>query len=465
LVSRRGFLALAAGAAVASLLAACGGGTSTAPPAAVGATSAPASAGTASKATVAPASGGKAVTLRFSARQGDKEAFFKERIDTYTKQNPNITIKYEPLPTADAEYYPKLQVLSATKNLPDIFWASIGRSSYQFLASKGVLRDLGPLITGANTDLKQFYPNAIESLRVDGKLYAIPQTVHSGRSMLFFNKTMWDKAGLKVPDYDYTFDRLAQDSQKIVSSGLAQYGFSGTYGATDDFLSLLIPVRAFGGEILSPDGKRIMLDSKESLAAVQWATDMFQKSKLSPIPVQGADLNQGNADLFAAGKLASFQGSYGGEFLPTDAQLTAGVVRSSALMPKGPVGKHGTGFEVNCMALSPNSQAPDEAWKFVTFLCGKESGTIVTKTTGAPGGVIDGWNDPDLMANPLQQVEKKTLEEAAPFLGPANFKGEKFNTTMSQLMQEIWLGKTQPADALPGINKQLQAILDEPAQQ
>ena len=470
LLSRRRMLRSAAGLAGLAVLSACGGGGSTAPvsntpassAATVGGTSVP---GATSVPAVATASGGKMVTLRFSARMGDKEAFFTERIATFQMQNPGVTVKYEPLPQADAEYYPKLQVLSATKNLPDVFWASIGRSSYQFLADKGVLRDLEPLVKGSNLDLSQFYPNAIASLRINGKLFAMPQTVHSGRSMLFYNKTAWEKAGLKLPDYEYTYDQLAQDSQKIVTSGGAQFGFSGVYGGTDDFLATLIPIRAFGGEVLSPDGKKCLLDSKEALAAVQWMADGFQKTKISPLPVQGQDVNAGNADLFANGKIAAFQASYGGEFTPTDKQLMNGVVRASTLMPKGPSGKHGTMFEINCMAMSPTSQNADMAWKFLTFLVGKESGTIVTKTTGAPGGVKDGWNDPDLMANPLQQVEKTSLDEAGPFIGPANFKGEKFNTTMSQLMGEIWLGKSQPANALSGITKQLQAILDEPVQQ
>ncbi len=469
-LSRRRMLRSAAGLAGLAVLSACGGASSTAPVsntppsggAAAGNTSVP---GATSAPTTAPASGGKMITLRFSARMGDKEAFFTERIATFQMQNPGVTVKYEPLPAADAEYYPKLQVLSATKNLPDVFWASIGRSSYQFLADKGVLRDLEPLLKSSNLDLNQFYPNAITSLRINGKLFAMPQTVHSGRSMLFYNKTAWEKAGLKLPDYNYTYDQLAQDAQKIVTSGGAQFGFSGVYGGTDDFLATLIPIRAFGGEVLSPDGKKCLLDSKEALAAVQWMADGFQKTKINPLPVQGQDVNAGNADLFANGKIASFQASYGGEFSPTDKQLMGGIVRASALMPKGPSGKHGTMFEINCMAMSPTSANADMAWKFLTFLVGKESGTIVTKTTGAPGGVKDGWNDPDLMANPLQQVEKQSLDEAGPFIGPANFKGEKFNTTMSQLMGEIWLGKSQPADALPGITKQLQAILDEPVQQ
>ena len=410
--------------------------------------------------------GSQEVTIRFGARQGDKTDFIKDRIAAFTQQYPKVTVKYEELPQQDAEYYPKLQSLSATKNLPDVFWASIGRSSYQFLASKAVLRDIGQLATDNKLDLAAtFYPNAMESLKVGGKVYALPWTVHPGRSILFFNKAMWEKAGLKVPDDDYTFDQLTQDCQKLVSSGTADYGFAGSYGGTDDFLSTLIVIRAFGGEVLSPDGKQCLLNSKEALTAIQWMSDMYHKHKLSPLPAQGADFGTQNSGLFAAGKLASYQSTYGGQFTPTDKQLAPGVVRANALMPKGSANKHGSMFEVNCLALSPTTKAANEAWAFANFLCNKENGVGVTVQTGAPGGRPGNWDDPKLQSQPMQMTVKRSLDGAGPFLGPANFKGEKFNTTMSQLMQQIWLGKAQASDALPDITQKLQAILDEPAQQ
>lgn len=406
------------------------------------------------------------MTIRFGARQGDKTDFIKDRIAAFTQQYPKVTVKYEELPQADAEYYPKLQALSATKNLPDVFWASIGRSSYQFLGSKAVLRDLGQLATDNKVDLaREFYPNAVESLKVNGKIYALPWTVHPGRSILFYNKTLWEKAGLKPPDDDYTFDQLTRDSRKIVDGKLADYGFAGSYGGSDDFLSTLIVIRAFGGDVLSPDGKRCLLDSKEALAAVQWMADMYHKEKLSPLPAQGADFGTQNADLFSAGKLAAYQSTYGGQFTPADTKLVPGVVRANALMPKGPGNKHGSMFEVNCLALSPTTAAANEAWAFANFLCNKENGVGVTVKTGAPGGRPGIWDDPTLQASPMQQTVKRSLESAGPFLGPANLKGEKFNTTMSQRMAEIWLNKGTPAQLLPEITRTLQGILDEPAQQ
>ncbi len=441
-LSRRGFVQGTVGLLGLSLLAACGG-----------------------PGTAAPV-GSQAMTIRFGARQGDKTDFIKDRIAAFTKLYPKVTVTYEELPQQDAEYYPKLQSFSVTKNLPDVFWASIGRSSYQFLASKAVLRDVGQRATENKVDLAtDFYPNAIESLKVNGKIYALPWTVHPGRSILFYNKTLWEKAGLKASDDDYTFEQLTRDSQKIVEGKLADYGFAGSYGGSDDFLSTLIVIRAFGGEVLSPDGKQCLLNSKEALAAVQWMADMYHARKLSPLPAQGADFTTQNANLFAAGKLAAYQSTYGGQFTPSDAQLAPGVVRANAPMPKGPANKHGSMFEVNCLALSPTTKAVNEAWAFANFMCSKENGIAVTTQTGAPGGRPGNWDDPGLQAKSMQMTVKRSLDGAGPFLGPANFKGEAFNTTMSQLMQQIWLGKVAPAQLLPDVTQKLQAILDQPAQQ
>src|ERR671937_769485 len=98
----------------------------------------------------------------------------------------------------------------------DIAWmAALQRS--------GRLVDLGPAAKKAKLKLKDFYPEILKYSVYRGKLRALP--VSTNNLALFYNKDLFQKAGLNPNQPPKTWDQLRADAKKIAALGNGIQGF------------------------------------------------------------------------------------------------------------------------------------------------------------------------------------------------------------------------------------------------
>ena len=176
------------------------------------------------------------------------EDFFLE----FEAQNPDIKIK--------ALYGQYISKLIGTKDEPDII-----KTGDAYI--EGIIRSLKPLDalieadSAFSTDI--FHDQIIDSLRVDGVLYALPTSINT--SLLYYNKTLFDASASAIrialeldetesvyPNSNWTYD----DFQKA-GVALTQYTGEGInrrytqYGAETQntwWGEWLIYVRHYGGD-------------------------------------------------------------------------------------------------------------------------------------------------------------------------------------------------------------------------
>ena len=77
-------------------------------------------------------------------------------------------------------------------------------------------------------NLDDFIKPSLTSYQRDGKLWVIPYD--EGPGILYYNKDLFDKAGIKYPDDSWTLDTLKENAIKL-TSGEGQnkiFGFGGT---------------------------------------------------------------------------------------------------------------------------------------------------------------------------------------------------------------------------------------------
>ena len=220
-LSRRTLLGVGLGAAASSFLAACAP-----PPAQTEATAAaktgaapaapaakPADAKPAAEAAkpAAPVAAG-AKELMFHCRQGDLANHFTAYAEKWNTKNPTTPIKMETM-VATNEYWIKLAALHASKTIGDNV-VDISRF-FPEMANKGVYREIQPFIDAEKFDLGQYYPAAVENGKFDGKLYALPETYQYQAVLIYYNKDMFDAAGVKYPDAtNATFDELVEKADQ-----------------------------------------------------------------------------------------------------------------------------------------------------------------------------------------------------------------------------------------------------------
>jgi len=416
-------------------------------------------------ATTAPAEGQEAapaaqepITLKFHARLGGQSDYFEQQGEIFEEEH-GITIKHEPVPGGDAEYYPKLQALFATGQMGDVVWSSIGRSQYYFQAANAMLLTLDDLVERDNYDLGQFYATATEVLRLEGNLYGLPWIIHHGRSAIMMNLDLFEKAGLDVPTLEWTYSDLLELSVALTEEP-EQYGTSFSLGQSDDFLMYVCHAIAFGTHVLSPDGATCILDSDQNMEALQYIYDFYHTHKAGPTP---AASKEGSWTMWTTGRLAMFQVGYWGRIAAAQVRESENPFESAGiLLPVGPSGKRGSMYENDPLAINSQTEHVDMSWELLKFYCNRENGVLAANVAAVPGGRPDVWASPELMADPDHRVFRISMEEATPFLGPDNFRGEEMNNVMSQIMTPIWNGDKTPEEQVQVAIEAIQVVLDKP---
>ncbi|MFB5760767.1 ABC transporter substrate-binding protein [Paenibacillus medicaginis] len=211
-----------------TVLAACSGGTSGGPPGGADADSGTANTGS------APAGDGAAagqVELRVMW-WGDQARADRtnEALKLFMEKNPDIQVVGEFAPNSG--YFDKLNTQLASGTAPDVFFLGGNVVDY---AKKGVLLDLGPYV-GKELDLKDMDKAMVEYGTFDGKL----QHISAGANArgIIINTSMFEKAGIPVPQDGWTWDDYAAVSKQI-SDKLGK-GYYGTYNFTFDGMDIYL---------------------------------------------------------------------------------------------------------------------------------------------------------------------------------------------------------------------------------
>lgn len=482
-LSRRGLLALLTAAGAVPVLQACSGlapaakpgeskpaaGATTAPaptmaPAAgatkpaAGATTVPAGATTAAGAAtkpaqVAPAASGVEIQV---ATRGGSDGEIMEKSAAAFAQETGIKAKHVAYGN-EPEYWAKVQSLHATKQVADVIWASVG--NLHNFANRGLLAELDPLIKADNYDLGDYVPNGLKTCSLNGKLYAMPWGGHPGNGGLLYNADLLEKEGLKPPDESWTLDTLRDASIKLTKKSgdrVEQFGFApGT-----DYLSLNNFIGGFGGDFLSPDGKQLQLDDKVK-QGLNYVRDFFVTNKTGPTPAP--DVDTGN--LFASGKIALLHTGYWGQFSPGEKAIAGKFKWGVDLIPKGPAGKRGTSLTINGQTISAASSKQKEAWLFLKWLMEPKNHIPAVLSGGSRPALRNSVLDNEQLNKEMKAHKRfvEAIKASEPWKMPANYRWPEFNSTMSQVFADVWIGKATVDQALPEATKKLQAVLDKAA--
>lgn len=201
-MKRRTPMAIGAAAVVALTLTACGGGTDD------------------SKSTTPGAAGSENVTLTLAGWSLASTPEFQTLADAFTAENP--TIKVEPKEYDASNYDTQMTADLAAGTAPDIYVQKNLKMFYTYQSGQQLL-DVSD-VTGAlaaETGGKDAYT-------VDGKSYAVPYRQDSW--VLYYNKDLFEKAGVDLPDGSWTWDDYAAAAKEL-TTGLKGAGSEalGTY--------------------------------------------------------------------------------------------------------------------------------------------------------------------------------------------------------------------------------------------
>jgi multiple sugar transport system substrate-binding protein len=275
-------------------------------------------------------------------------------VNAFMAKNPTITVK---VTVADWDtYWDKLQTALAGGNAPDVFL--MDGPLYPDYQTRNQLLDLSPLIARDGFDTTALADLGVQDFTAaDGHLYGLPRDLST--VALYYNKKMFDAAGIPYPDGTWDWTKFTDVAQKL-TKGPTQWGFYTETTDMENYWSSL--VWQAGGDIVSADKKTVLIDTDKAAAGIQFLQDLIYKYKVMAQPTPG-----GTGDLFENGQAAM---EANGSWLVPSHQA-AGIDFGVAPLPAGPAGK-ATSVNPSGVVIYKGTKSPDAAWEFVKCYTGPD---------------------------------------------------------------------------------------------
>lgn len=307
------------------------------------------------------------------------DATFMERqkqFDTlFMQRHPNIVIKSENTPWSD--FRQKYLAQAAGGALPDLFY--IHFSWAQDLIKNGTVIPLDDYVAKQpDFDMADFTAPSMISYQRDGKLWVIPYD--EGPGILFYNKDLFDKAGVAYPDDSWTLDTLKENAGKL-TSGEGQdkvFGLLATPTPGDALMapSYLFP---FGAQYLAePKEDQYLLNNPAGVQTMEWWMELRTKLNAVPNPAEAQTFQQTNIDAFQFGRAAmQLNGSWATPGISQNANFKWDVAK----WPKGPT-KQSTFSAGSGYGIAKTSQNADAAWIYLNEYLSPAGQTYMWALTG-----------------------------------------------------------------------------------
>jgi multiple sugar transport system substrate-binding protein len=272
--------------------------------------------------------GGKGRTYTFATwAAGEELKEFQAIIDRVNSQaNGVYKVEVQSFPS---DYYIKLSTKIAGQKTPDFFWLT--QELISKYAQLGAIADLtGQFKASENLKPDTFYPGVLASATYKDKYYGIPWIANP--LIVYYNQDLFEEAAVEFPDPlgGWTWDEFIETAkqltvQKTDSQGNAyqQYGY-----IVDGWPNIETFFWAGGGDIISPDGNEILIDTPQSLEGLNILHNILI-SRVTPEYSKVSSLGSNNV-WFEKQRAAMFMGGIQDNFeekiskLPAEEQFKIG---------------------------------------------------------------------------------------------------------------------------------------------
>ena len=318
-----------------------------------------------------------AIIIKFGihvANPKDQEPVTYKIVEAFNKANEGkYKVEFE---AADTETHSKNMKLKAEDGtLPQIFWIE-GSEATEY-GEAGVLMDLTEFLD-ENADVKKALGGMEKAFKYDNGQYGLPYQCNV--QGIFYNKELFDKAGVKYPTDDTTYEEFINMVKKLKESGVTPLAigsknsayamwefneFLARYGWEDNIENILSGKDNFNNKELAACFEKFqgMKDAKafpENMATIEY----FEAKQL---------FDEGSAAMFGTGQwdCAEFDENigdkigfwWGPKFTDTKAEQNVAMK-----VPSAPIGVSAT--------VADNEDLKKGVYEFLKFYYGEEAAKL-----------------------------------------------------------------------------------------
>lgn len=397
------------------------------------------------------------ITIKY-AFWGNPDAIGVEKdiIEAFEAAHPDI--KVTPIAVAYNDYHPKLQILIAGGQAPEVM--RIDSYFFQGFLKTGALKDLSSMIKSSKIDLTKYYQTGLQDSVSGGKYYGLPWG--TAPLYMFLNTKVFKDAGVAIPNANWTWDEFVKVAQAL-SKGEGEAMVNG-YGTTALELNTILPyIWGAGEDLFNKDRTKFALTTPGAAKKIDEIAKLIKaKTFADPAVFTNADVLmryfvQGKVGMMmgAASSILSLQKTDGFEF-------TLLPFPGTAKVPAVTISKSNT---VSMYSKIKDKKVEAAAWEFLQFLRapGQQGETLYMQAKRMPPNMDDAalwalYADTSKSPKNVMAMTKEINTKYGRLLPLVPTWSEIQGVVMPQI-QKVYAGAVDAATAMKEIEPKVNAIL------
>lgn len=377
------------------------------------------------------------------------EQLARSLIADFERANPDILIELEIKPYREVAQQVLVRVAGGTP--PDVI--DLHPSNLYSFCRQGIFLDITDRVH-RELDLNDFFPAVLESVSLDGRIYAMPQRIST--YVLFFNTDLFDEAGLQYPSKDWqdaswNWDAFYEAGKRIRRDidGDGRADLHGSWMDTRVEQKFLPFMFQAGAELFDKEYTTFRLGEESGLRAIRFV----QQALVDEVIINSTT--------------TWYQGRCGmGLDIPPSmvdfgSQATFGF--DVGALPQGPAGP-GTTIQPIPVGIVAQSKHHGASWRFLKYYMSREvaeqhsrAGIIVQPRRSVTGNV--------------RNYPAVGITDMGPFIGALNVGRMVPNqhaafpqiaTMVNNALGPVWKGQADPRPVLEGLRGAVEELLRTP---
>lgn len=353
---------------------------------------------------------------------------------------------------------------------PDVFDCYNGYQLSAYVRS-GIARDCTEELRARGIAPDMVWPALRPLVIHEGRMYGFPDNANAPG--IWYNKKLFDKAGVPYPEDDWTWDDFIAMGRKLTvrnrRGGITQFAMIG-------YWDWKVALFQFGASMFNAEGTRCALDTPEGCASMQFMQDLIYRYELMPTPTQQTAMasaggwGTGEISLFGAERSAM---ALGGRWWlcilrdPSYDHLDLGAVQVPGLrLEDGTVSRRIWGGGRSSLVNGVSGEV-EGALSFLEYMAGPHWNTLINDQADALAPVVKYNYTGEFLFNPeypeedYNDVWRAAMENAEPEQISPFVNGQKVDRIMLVQTDLVKANLKPGADAMRDAARKINdAIVD-----
>jgi multiple sugar transport system substrate-binding protein len=382
------------------------------------------------------------VYYTFSASPNHLEEL-DEIVARFNEQENGVTVTVEAVGWDN--YFTRLESQIAGGSPPDVF--ELNYENFVNYASKDVLLSLDSYLAADETfSRNDYYERAIDAFEYEGSQYGLPATFST--SVLFYNKDLFDAAGLDYPDDSWTWEDALEAALELTDRENDVWGL---YSPVQ-FWEFYKKAEQNGGGLMGADG--ITIDHPRNVEALEFMVSLIDDHQVMPREQDLAGVP--NEQAFLDGEIAMLVSGIWMFETFRDADFAWDIAVEPGMRRKA------THYFADGLSVSSASDHPEAAWKWVNYFT---SSPEMVRTRMESNWGLPVVQDLELVEAYLDQTPPEnrqavydSLEYA--IVPPVIERQNQMQDIVGQAIENVLLGNTNAADALAEADRRVRSLVE-----